>query len=359
MDSRQVSAARMISLGLTEPHTSTPAEVATALGCIQAQALGGALASVALRTEDRSLAGVRAAFDSGEIVRTWTQRGTIHFAPARDVGWILSLTAERIMKSESKRRDFFGVDEQMIESAATIAETTIRERGPLTRTEILEAFAPVSEGSEEYGRQRYLLTTLSMRGIIIQGPLVPGKDEQLYVLSSDWIASPVSLDPEAALVEWLRRYVTSHGPVTIDDAARWTGLPKTPCRHAISALIDSGAIESTTIDDREYFQAPGLEDLLAAHEDDAQGVFLLPGFDELILGYKDRSFTLDPVHEKAVVPGSNGMFKNTAIKGTRARATWKKSTLKSGPRVLLEPLAGQRINARDVEKSARRHPSFA
>ncbi len=39
--------------------------------------------------------------------------------------------------------------------------------------------------------------------------------------------------------------------------------------------------------------------------------FALPGFDEFILGYKDRSAVLDAAHADQVCPGGNGMFVST------------------------------------------------
>jgi hypothetical protein len=39
--------------------------------------------------------------------------------------------------------------------------------------------------------------------------------------------------------------------------------------------------------------------------------FLLPGFDEYMLGYKDRSAALHTDHTQKIVPGSNGMFLST------------------------------------------------
>ena len=57
---------------------------------------------------------------------------------------------------------------------------------------------------------------------------------------------------------------------------------------------------------------------LASERDDAaedlrgsrarSNVLTLPGFDELILGYKDRRAFLEPDQFAAVVPGNNGVF---------------------------------------------------
>lgn len=363
MDSRHISAGRLISQGLTGhlPDATSAAPLAAArivqhLGCVQAQALGGALVSIALRA-GTSIAAVRGAMDSGHIVRSWTQRGTIHLTTAEDLGWILGLTGQRTLKSVAKRREAFGIDDPMVDAAAQLAEDAIRDGGPLTRRELLNAFEPLQAG-KEYGHERHLIITLALRNIIVQGPMVEGRDDMKYVLAADWIPKPVELDAEAALHEWMRRYVLSHGPVTIDDAARWTALPKTPVRRAIAEAVSAGEIITVSIDGREHFQAPDLEDCLHDSQSQADQLLLLPGFDEMILGYKDRSATLDPAHEKLVVPGGNGMFKNTLIDGTRARATWKRSPRKSGPRLIIEPFDGERVDAERAEALAASHPAF-
>lgn len=359
MDSHQVSAARLISQGLIRPPDSdgaTARSVVAHLGCVQAQALGGALVSIALRTGS-SVAAVREAMDTGSLVRTWTQRGTIHLTAAEDLGWILDLTGQRTMKAVAKRREVFGIDDAMVDAAAQLAEDAIRDRGPLTRQELLEAFEPLQAG-QEYGHERYLITSLALRNIIAQGPMVEGKDDMKYVLTSDWIPHPVELDSEAALHEWMRRYVLSHGPVTVEDATRWTGLPKTPVRKAIAAAVSGAQIVETSVEGRPHYQAPDLDDRLSEGRERADELLLLPGFDEIVLGYKDRSATLDPAHEKLVVPGGNGMFKNTLIDGTRARATWKRSPRKTGPRLIIDAFAGESIDEDRAEAVAASHPAF-
>ena len=191
MDAHQISAARLISQGLVGPPPSSPTgsdlspagAVVEYLGCVQAQALGGALVSVALRLGPDVTAGVaavRAAIDAGEIVRSWTQRGTIHLTTGKDIGWILGLTGARTMKSTAKRREHFGITDAMLDTAAELATSAIRARGPLTREELLEAFDPIGAG-DEYGHARYLITSLALQNIIVQAPMIEGKDDMKYV----------------------------------------------------------------------------------------------------------------------------------------------------------------------------------
>jgi hypothetical protein len=57
----------------------------------------------------------------------------------------------------------------------------------------------------------------------------------------------------------------------------------------------------------------------------AAAAHLLPGFDELLLGYKDRSASLAPRHAERVVPGANGMFRSTLVLDAQVRGTWSRS----------------------------------
>jgi hypothetical protein len=51
----------------------------------------------------------------------------------------------------------------------------------------------------------------------------------------------------------------------------------------------------------------------------------LPGFDEYLLGYKDRSLMVDAAGMKAVIPGGNGVFRSTLVRDGRVAATWKRT----------------------------------
>lgn len=53
---------------------------------------------------------------------------------------------------------------------------------------------------------------------------------------------------------------------------------------------------------------------------------LLPRFDEIVLGYGDRSAVMTAEQEKLhVVPGKNGVFRPTVTNRGRALGTWTRS----------------------------------
>ena len=68
---------------------------------------------------------------------------------------------------------------------------------------------------------------------------------------------------------------------------------------------------------------------------------LLPGFDEYLLGYKDRSAVLDPAHATLVVPGGNGMFKPMIVVGGRVVGTWQRAAADLAPQAFSALSAAQ------------------
>ena len=62
---------------------------------------------------------VDAAFDRGEIVRSWTMRGTIHIIPARELAWVLSITGERQSRKAALVHRAEGIDAAELARAET------------------------------------------------------------------------------------------------------------------------------------------------------------------------------------------------------------------------------------------------
>ncbi|WP_051214821.1 winged helix DNA-binding domain-containing protein [Granulicoccus phenolivorans] len=316
----EVSLARIVAQRLARNPAATPGETIAWLGCLQAQDLPGALTSLALRTEATDQQVVDA-FNDATVVRSWPMRGTLHLVHGADVGWMSEVTAPRMDAKAAKRRQNLGIDEAMIERAGALVESAYAEVGPLTRSEIVSLWEP--DGfSEVAGRAYHLLHLLCYRGLLVQGPL-RGR-EQCFVTQADWITEPrVPADREQALAWWATAYFRSHGPATIKDFTRWTDLTTKDARLGIAAA--GAALLARRIDGVEHWMDPALPDRLAEHREQAGRVLLLPGFDELILGYRDRSATVAPEHEQFLAPGGNGVFRPTVISAGRVVGTWRRS----------------------------------
>ena len=66
---------------------------------------------------------------------------------------------------------------------------------------------------------------------------------------------------------------------------------------------------------------------------------LLPGFDEYLLGYRDRSAVLAPEHADRIVPGGNGLFRPTIVVDGQVVGTWRR-TARAGEILVVPELFG-------------------
>ena len=285
------------------------------LGAAQGQDLPGVLASIAARTTSGDLDEVRRAFDAGEVVRSWPMRRTLHVVPAADLAWMLPLATARPLAEAAKRRAQFGLADETVERAGEVAREALTGGGRLTRAELAAHWAEAGL-VQDSAHVTHTISVLAMRGLLTYGPFVSAK-EQALVLLDEWVPQPRRPDRDEALAQWARQYFTGHGPARRQDFARWTGLPAADARTALE-----GARDHLVTDDDGMFLAPDTAERLAAAEDPGAEL-LLPGFDEFVLGYGDRSEILDAEHADRIVPGGNGMFHPTVVRDGRVVGTWK------------------------------------
>ena len=314
---RDLALLRLVALRVAGPPPADAAEAVRLLTCVQAQDLPGALTSVALRTAQRTRAGVEAALHAGEVVRSWPMRSTLHLVPAEDLHWLLELCSPRVLAGAARRRAVLGLTEADAERARELVTAALTGGRRCSRKELL---AVVADGGVAVTGQRgyHLLWYLAQTSTLCLGPVDGG--DQLFVLLDEWVTAPRRLDRDAALAELALRYLRGHGPATVADLARWAGLSLTDVRAGVAAVRDE--LAAVEVDGREHLMAPETPELLAECREQAAGLFLLPGFDEFVLGYADRSCAVPPEYADRIVPGGNGVFRPTVVHQGRVLGTW-------------------------------------
>ena len=60
--------------------------------------------------------------------------------------------------------------------------------------------------------------------------------QQTYALLDERVPAGGRFDRDDALVELVRRYLTSHGPATVKDMSWWSGLTMTDGRKALELI---------------------------------------------------------------------------------------------------------------------------
>ncbi|MEJ5945451.1 winged helix DNA-binding domain-containing protein [Pseudokineococcus basanitobsidens] len=343
VDAAEVALLRLVAQRLAGPREPDAAAAVARLLALQGQDLRASLVATALRTSSPDLGDVRAALDAGDVVRSWPVRGTLHLVLGEDLGWLLGLTSERVLRSAAARRTALGIDDALVERAREVLVAALEGGRRLSREQALALLA--DEGLLAVPQRGYhLLWTLAQTGTTCWGPLLPrptgrpaggGTDEQALVLLDEWAPRPRRLERDEALGELARRYVCGHGPATTADLVRWCGLTVRDVRAGLA--VARPHLEAVEVDGVEHLVDPATPERLAEHREDARRVLLLPGFDELVLGYADRSASLPVEHASRVVPGSNGIFLATVVDDGRIVGTWRRTGRRTGPPVEATP----------------------
>jgi hypothetical protein len=239
---------------------------------------------LALQAQDPRAAAlalrVRGASTDGLVV-TWLMRGTLHLVHRDDVGWLHELFAPPQLGANARRLGQEGVSEMQAARAVELIGAAV-SRAPSSRSE--------------------LATVLSAEGIPVAGQaivhlLAKAAFEGVTMLTVDRRFIPLA--PGVAvgdpLAELGRRYLAAHADAGPEDLAYWSGLPLREARAACGEPPEFG--------------------------DGPVGVRLLGAFDELLLGWRDRTPAVAAAHARAVHPGG-GILRPVVLEDGEARGTW-------------------------------------
>lgn len=341
MTHQEILNLRLYSQQLTDKIAHTPAEVVHALGAVQAQDYAGSQWSIALRTKSPTQSAIEKAITDRSIVRTWPMRGTLHFIAAEDVRWMLSLLTPRVQSGMERRRKELELDTLTLTKSHDLLLKALDGGKQLMRSEVYSVL-------ENNG-----ITTTNQRGIHIINYLAQNQvlchgshneKQPTYVLLDEWIPKSKELSSAEALAEITLRYFTSHGPATIQDFVWWTGLKLTDARTGLTSVnqfLTHAEIEGTT-----YWFIPELRDVASV-----KTTFMLPGFDEYMLGYTNRTLMVEKLHLPKVVPGNNGMFMPTVVVNGKVEALWKRAIKKD--RVVIDLYPFNKLSNTTLKKVAR------
>ncbi|MHA7306664.1 winged helix DNA-binding domain-containing protein [Arthrobacter sp. TMN-49] len=359
---------RLAGQGILSTSTSPspgPVDVVRSLTALQGQDFPGALWSIGLRAPGSTRADVEAAFNRGAIVRSCALRGTLHVTPAEDLGWILALTAERMVKGQATRHRQLGIATPDVEQVRGLALALLEQQGGrVTRDELVAAFELAGQATQAQ-RGYHFLFLLCLEGTLVQGPInsAGNGNTQFYVSPEEWIKNPRTPDRGEALAELALRYFRSHGPATLKDFQWWSKLTIKDINAGLDHVRDRLAtVECNGV---SYWLARETAELLSGTVPGARSVLLLPGFDEFLLGYTDRSAALAPEQAPLTVPGNNGMFKATVVTGGQVAGTWRKAQGAAEKQrevagVVLPQIFGELTPNQDraLEKSAKAYAKF-
>jgi Winged helix DNA-binding domain len=279
------------------------------------------------------------------IMRCWGPRGTLHLIATKDLGWLYPLVKPSPVGSVRRLRQLTGTDIDA-ETGASAAAAALAGQGPLTKTQLGSRLA--ATGLPVEGQSIVHLALLAAcEGLVVLGPERSGKPT--YVHAADWLGAPLPTEPvshdadspntggrdadshdagghdagsrdtgardagsrdtgahdprsrEAAVRTLVARYQAAHAHGTPADLAAWSGLPRTEITRAWPTSS------------RHSDPLPARENL---------PVRLLPGFDEYLLGWRNRDHAVREEHRRLVHPGG-GIIRATVLLDGLAAGTWQ------------------------------------
>ncbi|MFE4543713.1 winged helix DNA-binding domain-containing protein [Arthrobacter sp. NPDC056727] len=317
ISSKVMGRLRLASQGLLGPGFDGVPEAVRAMTAMQAQDLQAALWAVGVRVPGAGLSDVRRALDEGCVVRSWPMRGTLHLLAPEDLRWILNITTARMIQGTAGRHRQLEITGGDVEVSRQAALGLVDGGRSASREELFAAFEAAGQATKAQ-RGIHLLWMLCQGASLVPGPL--DGNQQKFVEFGHWITSSRDLSREEGIAELLLRYLRGHGPATLRDFSWWSSIPLTEVRRALPPV--SGCLVELEHDGTQYWLSPETAALLDDGVPGQRTVLALPGFDEFILGYTDRSIVLPPEHAQKIVPGGNGVFKKAIVAGGEVTGTW-------------------------------------
>ncbi|MCI0543239.1 MAG: winged helix DNA-binding domain-containing protein [Actinobacteria bacterium] len=246
-----------------------------------------------------------ALYERRTLVRMHSVRRTLFVVPVSDIGVFEAAAARDIARKELAR--LIGWLEPNMEperAHSWLAELgrhvervlEDRELGVKELTKLVPDLAtPIVVGSGRWKTtvplSSRLLFLMAMEGRVIRGrPAGTWRSSQYrWARMVDWTGlEPVRLEEPVARVEMARRYISTHGPVTLGDLRWWTGWTLAQTRRALSEL-DLVRVDLDGGEDGYLLSGD-----VAAPPDSSLAVTFLPALDPTVMGWKERVWYLGP-----------------------------------------------------------------
>jgi hypothetical protein len=289
-------------------------DVVSHLVGVQAQVLRAAGVALAARDEGLTAEAVtRARIDDRSIVLAWAMRGTLHLMAAEDHGRFAPVLTEPHIGRSMRRLREEGVSGDDAERAVGLIERMLAREGPLTRPEIARRLRRRGLRTEGQAIAHLVWLAAAERGVCF-GPDRNGA--RAFVLARDWIGEanhPAERQDVAR--DLAHRYLRAHAPATEDDFAAWSGLPAADSRRAWSMISDRASEVATPLGPMQVPRTRGVEAPPGQ-------LRLLPEFDEYLLGWSDRRFTV-PAERRRAINAGGGLIRPAVLRDGVAIATWK------------------------------------
>lgn len=338
MDATSIAQMRLINQKLVKTDLTSPVDVVSWMGAIQAQDYTMSRWAVGSRLKTSTDRLITEAVDNGAIIRTHILRPTWHLVTADDIRWMMPLSGPRVRVATRASDKFYGFTDEIVTRNNKTVAAIIEKKGSLTRPQIEAEFNKLGIKTDYFNFMAYVMMCAELDGVVCSGRGDGAK--QTYCLFEERVGKLTPLPEDEALEKLARKYFTSHAPATLQDFMWWSGLSTTQARLGMK-LIKSD-FEVVVADGGEYWVNRSFNGSLE-HDSD---IHLLPAFDEFIVSYRERRHIFENTDYSKIIT-RNGIFKPAITCGGKVLGLWKR--LKKKEAIAVETELFSKVNKKDQQ----------
>lgn len=314
MKQADIAKQRLHSQQLSGTQLKTAPEMVAWFGAVQAQEYQQAKWALGLRLPHLQEHDIEKDFTAGRILRTHLLRPTWHFVAAADIRWLLELTGPRVHGVSAYMYRQGGLDAKTFSRCHDIIGKALQGGKQLTRDALNDELK--KHKIEASGHKlSYIMMHAELEGLICSGAR-QGK-QFTYALMDERVPATKSKTREEALATLSRRYVNSRGPATAADFATWSGLTQADCKKGLESIRKE--VETVVADNVTYYLPAKPAPVIQT----AGRLLLLPIYDELVMGYRNRDAILQFYQHSKPRPVLT--FDNTLVYDGQIIGTWKRA----------------------------------
>lgn len=328
---------RLYQQYLSRPTFTSPQEVVSWMGAVQAQDYGGGKWAVAQRTRWLTSTAVDEAFAKGELLRTHVLRPTWHFVTPQDLRWMLALTAPRINRAMGHYYRQNELDDVLFARCnALFAKALVGKQ--LTKAELGQVLATAGIVAD-MGRLGLILLRAELDQVVVSGAW-QGK-QQTFALFEERVPAAPERKRDESLADLALRYFTSHGPATLKDFSWWSGLTMGDARNGVE-LVKAQLTEAVIEEQSYWFREATISPPSATPM-----VHLLPNYDEYLVAYVERTAPYPQELQAHPNAPENVLFVHTILINGQVVGTWKATIKKQA--VMIQPTFLRDLSDKEME----------
>lgn len=137
MDFNKISNLRLVNQQISHPDFKPVKDIIEKLCAIQAQDFNMSKWAIGIRLPLSIEKTIETAFNKAEIIRTHLLRPTWHIVSAKDIYWLLELTAPRIKSALKSRHRELEITKHVLKKSKKVIENSFFQEHNLTRDELI------------------------------------------------------------------------------------------------------------------------------------------------------------------------------------------------------------------------------